>query len=92
MQAEQRTLEALEGEKQNRAKDEMVRSSQRKMVDKTFKKLFYRKVAVALGRWKDICNEKKVQEDQALFVLKKMRSRFLRQAFDRYLEFLHKAQ
>jgi len=91
-EAEQATIEALEGEKDNRAKAEMVRSSQRRMVDKTFKKLFYRRVAVALGRWKDICVTKGTQEDRARFVLNKMRGRFLRQAFDRYLVFHRKSQ
>ena len=58
------------------------------MVDKTFKKLFYRKLAVALGRWKDICVHKNAAEDKAALVIKRMRTRFIRQAFDKYIEFL----
>jgi hypothetical protein len=35
--------------------DEQMKVSKRKMVEKTFRKLFYRKLATCLGRWKDIC-------------------------------------
>ena len=38
----ERTNEALNGEKDLRVKEEGVRTSKRKMVDKTFKKLFFR--------------------------------------------------
>ena len=62
------------------------------MIDKTFRKLFYRKLSLAMRRWKDICINRKEQEDKAALVIKRMRNRFLRQAFDRYLEFLKKSQ
>jgi|DEB0MinimDraft_12_1074336.scaffolds.fasta_scaffold03314_2 hypothetical protein len=92
MQAEQAQLEALDGEKQLRVQAEAVKSSQRRMVDKTFRKLFYRRLAVALGRWKDICNDRSNKEDNIKFMIKRMRFRFLRQSFDRYLAFLKKSQ
>ena len=62
------------------------------MVDKTFRKLFYRKLATAMGRWKDKVINRKLQGETAQFTLQKMRRRFLRQAFDQYLHFLHKSQ
>ena len=55
MDNERMQNEALEGEKHLRKLDEQVRTSKRRMVDKTFRKLFYRKVASAMGRWRDIC-------------------------------------
>ena len=89
---EQLTNEALEGEKQLRIIDEGVRSSKRKMVDKTFRKLFFRKLALAMGRWKDICKFRGQQEDMTSLVIKRMRNRFLRQSFDLYLQFYKKSQ
>jgi uncharacterized membrane protein (DUF106 family) len=78
MEADTATNQALDEQKNLRVHAEAVRTSQRKMVDKTFRKLFYRKLAVALGRWKDICVHKNEQEDKAALVIKRMRIRFLR--------------
>ena len=79
--------EVLEGEKQLRIQAEAVRTSKRRTVDKTFRKLFYRRLSVAMGRWRGICHFRQGQEDRAALVVKRMRQRFVRQAFDRYLEF-----
>lgn len=38
-----------------------------------------------MGRWKDICNMRYSQEDRYQRVAAKMRKRFLRDAFSRYL-------
>lgn len=79
--------EALEGEKRLRIHAEQVRTSKRRMVDKTFRKLFYRKVATAMGRWRDICGFHQDKEDRAALVIKRLRKRLIRQAFDMYLAF-----
>ena len=84
--------EALVEEKSLRVHAEAVRTSKRKMVDKTFRKLFYRQLAVAIGRWKDICNMRTGQESKAELVIKRMRNRYLRQAFDLYLAFYRRDQ
>lgn len=87
MSQEASTNDALVGEKNLRVRAEQVRTSQRKMVDKTFRKLFYRNLQYAINVWKDKCNSYVDKESKATIVLKKMRNRFLRQAFDRYLKF-----
>jgi hypothetical protein len=50
--------EVLEGAKAERVRDEAVRTSKRRTVDKTFRKLFYRRLSTALGRWRGICHFK----------------------------------
>ena len=70
--------EVLEAVKAERAMDEAVRTSKRRTVDKTFRKLFYRRLSTALGRWRGICHFKQGQEDRAALVVKRMRKRFLR--------------
>ena len=78
MENESMQNEALEGEKNLRVQAEAVRTSKRRMVDKTFKKLFYRRLSVAMGRWRDIIGLRQSQEDRAALVIKRMRTRFLR--------------
>lgn len=92
LDVEGKTNEALNEEKKLRVKEEGVRTSKRRMVDKTFKKLFYRNLQNSIDRWKDVCNEKSSKEDNAGYVIKRMRNRFLRQAFDRYVEFNRRSQ
>jgi hypothetical protein len=48
------------------------------MIDKTFRKLFLRRLDVAVGRWKDICVDKSNKEDTIELMKKRMRNRFLR--------------
>lgn len=62
------------------------------MVDKTFRKLMFRHLSMALGRWKDVCVHRNAQEAKARQVLHKLRTGLVRQAFDRYLLFLSKSQ
>jgi hypothetical protein len=45
-----------------RQKEELHRTAKRIIIDKTMRKLMYRKLAVALGRWMDICNLRTGQE------------------------------
>ena len=78
MENEKMQMEALEGEKQLRVHAEAVRTTKRKTVDKTFRKLFYRRLAVALGRWRDTIGLRQGQEARAELVIKRMRIRFLR--------------
>lgn len=91
MECEQKTNEALSEEKQIRQKIEGVKSIQRKVTEKTFKKLFYRKLQYAINRWKDICVDKNDKEARAAYLCKKMRQRLLRDAFERYLWFFKKS-
>ena len=83
--------EALEGEKVNRSDGEAVRTAKRKMVDRQFRKLFHRSLKVAMGRWRDICNEKRTSEESFKRQIVQYRRRLLRQAFDEYLAFYKKA-
>jgi hypothetical protein len=62
------------------------------MVDKTFRKLFLRRCKCAMMRWKGICEDRGQKEDNVNLMVKRMRNRFLRQAFDRYLAFNKKSQ
>lgn len=78
MENEKMQSEALEGEKNLRIQAEAVRSSKKRMVDKTFKKLFFRRLSLALGRWRDIIGLRVRQENCAELVIKRMRTRFLK--------------
>lgn len=71
------TNEALEGEKNIRQKTEGVKSTQRRLAEKTFKKTFFRKLQYAMNRWKDICVDKGNKEERAAALLKKARRRLL---------------
>lgn len=71
------TNKALEEEKTIRQTDDGVKSLQRKLAEKTFKKCFFRKLQLAMNRWKDICVDKSDKEARAAFVVKKMRRRLL---------------
>ena len=84
--------EAIEGEKRLRQLDEQVRTSKRRMVDKTFRKLQNRQLATALYRWRGICHYRSHQEDRAALVIKRLRKRLLRQAFDTYIGFYREHQ
>jgi len=83
--------EAMERAAHIKNYEEAYKVSKRRLVEKTFRKLFYRKLAVCVGRWKDICGLRGGQETRADFIIKKMRKRFTQQAWDRYLTFYKKS-
>jgi hypothetical protein len=63
----------------------------RRLIDKTFRKLFYKRLSLGMKRWKKVCNLRGSQEEQAGFVMKKLRLRFLNDAFTMYLRFYKKS-
>jgi hypothetical protein len=84
-----RSEQAMVNETDLRAREELHRTAKRVIVDKTMRKLMYRKLSAALGRWMDICNLRTDQERRFAFNILRHRKRNLRQAFDKYLEFLN---
>jgi len=62
------------------------------MVDKTFRKLFYRKLGAAVERWKDLVFCFQTQEDKMMIQLIRYRRRMLTQAMTRYKAFLRRSQ
>ncbi len=44
-----------------------------------------RLLEIAMGRWRDRVNDQMIKEDGSETILKRLRLRFLRQAFDLYL-------
>lgn len=90
-QALDRTNESILEEKKIKAKMEANSTAKRKMVDKTFRKLYLRRQQYALNVWRDKVNLFNGKETEISLVIKKMRNRFLRQAFDKYLHFFRKS-
>lgn len=48
-------LEALENEKELRFQEEFIRTTKRRLMDKTVRKLYNRQLSVAMGKWLGIC-------------------------------------
>jgi len=88
MEKEEFETNEMEQSKNLGNKAEQTATSQRKMVDKTFRKLYNRKVGMALFRWKDRCILKSVQQDKASRMLIRAKRRFLKQGFEKYLDFI----
>ena len=80
---------AMENERNLRFNEELVRTAKRQILDKTLKKLGNRRLAVGMGRWKDICNMKYSQEDKFLRAAMRLRKRTLRQAIDQYKDWVN---
>lgn len=59
-------------------KEEALKTSKRKMVEKTFRKLFNRKLIVCLDRWKITCGFMDQKETRAELVIKRVRARLCR--------------
>ena len=72
--------------KENKDKSGARDQCGQKRLNKCFESFEKRLLNVALGRWRDKIKDINVKEDGADTVLKRMRCRFLRQAFDLYLK------
>ena len=70
--------EAMERAADIKFKEEALKTSRRKMVEKTFRKLFNRKLIVCLDRWKIICGFMDQKETRAELVIKRVRARLCR--------------
>lgn len=92
MQYERMTNETLEQEKMLKQKAEGVKSFQRRVVEKTFKRCISIRLQQAMNRWKDKCVDRENKEERAEFVFKRLRKRLLQQAFNMYLIFLRRSQ
>lgn len=68
--------------------EDQTRSHKRVLVAKTMRKFQDRRLAVAIGRWMDICNMRTTQEDRLASVIKRYRNRQLRCAINSYVVFL----
>lgn len=82
-----RHKEALKNEQDIQWREDQIRSLKRRLIDKTFRKLLFKRQMLAMKRWKRTCNLRGSQEDQAAFVIKKLRMRFINDAFSRYIRF-----
>jgi hypothetical protein len=83
-----KTNEALSQDKLIRNNVEKDKTLKRRIIDKNFRKLLFRRLREAMVRWRGIVNNTKCQQDQVgSVVIKRMRCRLLKQAFDRYKEF-----
>ena len=78
MQNQKLQQEAEEGERNLRVHAEAVRTSKRRTVDKTFRKLFQRRQRSAICRWRDMCGLRQEQEGRAALVIKRLRNRLVR--------------
>ena len=87
-EVDQNAVTAHENERQLRFNEECLRTAKRRLLDKTMRKFQNRRLAVALGRWMDICNVRTTQEDWLLKVMMRQRKRQLRAALDYYIDFL----
>ena len=83
--------EALANEKNIQNQDDSLRNLKRRLIDKTFKKLFFKRLSLGMKRWKKTCNLRGSQEERAAFVIKKLRMRYLNDSFTRYLWFFKKS-
>ena len=72
-------------------KEEAQKTSKRKMVHKTFRKLFNRRIGVCLDRWKMICGDLNKKEERSELIIKRTRARLCREAFERYVVFYKKS-
>ena len=88
MDVDQQSEQAMQDESDLRGKEELHRTAKRMIIDKTMRKFMYRAQAVAIGRWKDICNLKTGQESNFALIYLRHRKRNLRRAFDLYVVFL----
>jgi hypothetical protein len=83
--------EALGNENNIQNQEDSIRNLKRRLIDKTFKKLFFNRLSLGIKRWKKVCNLRGSQEERAAFVIKKLRLRFLNDSFTRYLRFYKKS-
>ena len=77
----------MQNEKELRHNEEFIRTTKRRLTDKIVRKLYYRQLSVAMGKWEGICKTKNIQEGQFLRSAMHMRKRNLREAFNNYLVF-----
>lgn len=84
---EQMQNAAMENEKDLRQKEEFIRTTKRRLTEKIVRKLYYRQLGVAIGKWQGICKTREAQESQFLRVAMQMRKRNLREAFTNYQQF-----
>ena len=83
--------DALKNEQNIQWREDQIRSLKRRLIDKTFRKLFFKRQMLAMKKWKRTCNLRGSQEQQAAFVIKKLRMRFLNDSFSRYIRFYRKS-
>ena len=68
----------------NEVQAEAVRSIKRKTCTKAIKKVAFRRLADAIGRWKQFSQESQHKEGKADMILAKMRKCLIKPAFDKY--------
>ena len=61
---EQLQIEAMANEKDLRFNEEFIRTTKRRLMDKTVRKLYYRQLSVAIAKWLGICKMRECQEGQ----------------------------
>jgi hypothetical protein len=83
--------EALANEKNIQDNEDKVRNLKRRLIDKMFRKLFFKRLSLGMKKWKSVCNNRTSQEEMAAFVIKKLRLRLINDAFTRYLIFYKKS-
>ena len=82
---------ALANEKYIGENEDKIRNLKRRLIDKTFRKLFFKRLSLGMKRWKKVCNLRGSQEERAAFIIKKLRLRYLNDSFTRYLIFYKKS-
>lgn len=83
--------DAQKNEQNLQWREDQLRNLKRRLIDKTFRKLFFKRLGLGMKRWKKVCNLRGSQEEQAAFVIKKLRMRYLNDSFTRYLRFYKKS-
>ena len=55
----------MQNEKELRHNEEFIRTTKRRLTDKIVRKLYYRQLSVAMGKWEGICKTKNIQENDS---------------------------